>query len=384
MTTSRIYLDNAATSFPKPEVVYSAVDQYQRELGCAVGRGSSGAATQVQSLVNRCRSNLAELLGVPKPEHVLFAFNGTDALNLAIHGLLRPGDRVITTCWEHNSVLRPLKYLEANGIQTEYLAPNEQGTFSLDELQSLLDKPTRLVILTHASNVTGCLQPLEEATRLAKERDALVLIDAAQTAGHVPINFKELGADALACPGHKGLLGPLGTGLLVIREGLEQELNPTRQGGTGTDSISESQPSELPARYESGNHNAIGLVGLRASSEWILQQGVANIERQVGELAELLESGLSSLPRVEVLGVGPKVGVVSISVPNIDPQVMASLLDQHFHIETRAGLHCAPRSHAALGTLDLGGAVRFSIGPFTTASEIEMAVEAVAQICAAM
>ncbi len=383
MSAERVYLDNAATSFPKPEAVYAAVDRYQRTLGCAVGRGNTRTGLEVQSLVDRCRVRAARLLGVPRAEQVLFTFNGTDALNLALHGLLNSGDRVVTTPWEHNSVLRPLKFLEQQGVSTTFLSPTPTGSIDLAELSEQLKVSTRLVVLSHASNVTGCVLPIQEAISLAHAAGALVLIDAAQTVGHVPINFQELGADLLAGAGHKGLLGPLGTGLLLLREGLHTSLRPIRQGGTGTQSELAEQPTTLPARYESGNHNAPGLIGLEAALEWIEQRSIHSLWQHEQQLVQLLLSGLQELHGLQVLGTGERVGVVSISAARLEPQVLATLLEEHFQIETRAGLHCAPRAHSALGTAALGGTVRLSIGPFNTEAHIEQTLEALAQIVSA-
>ena len=383
----RIYVDNAATSFPKPESVYAAVDHFQRELGTAVGRGATRSSLTVQGVVDRCRARAARLLGARRAEQVLFTFNGTDSLNLALHGLLHPGDRVIASPWEHNSVLRPLKALAASGVTTTYLSPTAAGTFDLNELQQALQQPTRLVVLTHASNVTGAIQPVAEAIDLAHQSGALVLIDAAQSAGHIPVHMGELQADLIACPGHKGLLGPLGTGLLLVREGLERELAPIRQGGTGTVSETEDQPNQLPSRYESGNHNAPGLFGLETSLAWLESQSLATLREHELELTAALLSGLQEIPGIIVHGpqeATARVGVISISLPQLPPQTFSTLLDEHFGIECRAGLHCAPRAHAALGTLAAGGTVRFSPGPFTTLEEIESILDAVAQIAASV
>lgn len=396
----RIYLDNAATSYPKPEAVYVAVERYQRELGTAVGRGATRAGSEVQRMVDRCRSRVARLFGARRPEQVIFTFNGTDSLNLALHGLLRRHDHVVTTTWEHNSVLRPLKSLAStHAVRTDIIATDNRGQVDLDQFQKRLTDSTRLVVVTHASNVTGVIQPVREMSRLARERGAVVLLDAAQTAGHIPVTLDDLGVDLIACPGHKGLMGPLGTGLLVMRSGLESELEPIRQGGTGTVSESDDQPATLPDRYESGNHNAPGLAGLEAALAW--KEGretphgsgqatgtdEANpVEEGTRPFAELL-SGLLQLPRVTVhYGHAdiPRVEVVSISVERMEPQVVCSLLDDHFGIETRAGLHCAPLAHAALGTNVQGGTVRFSTGPLTTLDNVDRTLEALGQIVATL
>lgn len=382
----RIYLDNAATSFPKPEEVYAAVDRYQRDLGAAYGRGASRSAMQTQQLVEQCRHRAAQLLGAPDPRHVVFTLNGTDSLNLALHGLLRAGDHVVITPWEHNSVLRPLRALkESRGVNTTVLPHSPDGRVSLDDVRAAIRSDTRLLVVTHASNVTGVVQPVEEMIRIAKSAGCRVLVDAAQSAGHRPLDhlMKQCGADLVACPGHKGLLGPLGTGLLAITQGTEAVLSPVREGGTGTSSESDEQPTTLPDRYESGNHNVPGLCGLGAALEWLAEQSVERIQQHDLELTRQLLDGLRQCPGVSVFGdvePGSRVGVVSFSIPGTEPQAVAGILDQHFGIEVRAGLHCAPGSHRALGTFEGGGTVRMSVGPFTTPEEVDRALEAVAQI----
>lgn len=385
----RIYLDNAATSFPKPEAVYRAVDRYQRELGSAVGRGSSRAGLEVQRIVERCRNRAARLLGAAGAERVIFTANGTDSLNLALHGLLREGDRVLTTVWEHNSVWRPLADLrERLGLVVNVIPPG-QGLVDLDAFRDALRTGCRLVVLTHASNVTGEILPVAELARMAHEAGALVLVDAAQTAGHEPVSLSDLGADLIATPGHKGLLGPLGTGLLILGEGIETQLRPMRQGGTGTSSESDRQPETLPERYESGNLNAPGIVGLEAALDWREQHSrEGEFETRDLRLAfSRFIASLRGLPGLVVhrrTGAQPGVDLVSLSSPRVAPQVLAALLEEHFGIETRAGLHCAPRAHQELGTFDQGGTVRFSAGQFTTTDHLDTALAALAQITAAM
>lgn len=380
----RIYLDNAATSFPKPESVYAAVDHYQRDLGGAVGRSATRIGSEIQRTVDQCRHRMATLLGVSKANNVIFTLNGTDSLNLALHGLLRAGDRVIATLWEHNSVLRPLSSLaESQQLQTSFVRADEQGTLDLDHLRELLKVKTRLVCITHASNVTGIVQPVAEAAALAHQAGALVLVDAAQTVGHLPVSMTDLGADLLACPGHKGLLGPLGTGILAIRAGLEDELQSIRQGGTGTTSESESQPDTLPEKFESGNHNAPGIFGLAAATKWLQDHGIAKIQSHEEQLTQQLIEGLRDLPHVRVVlgdSESQRVGLVSIVMDRIEPQTLSSLLDEHFSIETRAGLHCSPRAHQTLGTINSGGTVRFSFGPLNTTEDVDATLEAMAQI----
>lgn len=385
MSTPRIYLDNAATSYPKPKQVWDAVDRYQRELGTAIGRGSSRAGEEVQRIIDRCRTQISRHFGVSRPEYVLFANSGTDALNMAIFGLLNEGDRVIMTPWEHNSVLRPLAALaRKKNVQTVSLRSDSAGGIELESLEEALQTPASLLIITHASNVTGVIQPVREVARMAQAAGVPVLLDAAQTAGHCPVNMADLGVDLIACPGHKGLMGPLGTGVLMLSEKIAPLLEPFRYGGTGTSSESPEQPLNLPDRFEAGNLNAPGLVGLAAAMDWHVDQkesagGWAGMSAFIQDLTNIpgLICHLAESPL-------PRVDVVSLSVPRVAPQVMATLLDEHFGIECRAGLHCAPLAHRELKTLEQGGTVRLSPGPFTTEEEIDRTLEALAQIVVAM
>lgn len=380
----RIYLDNAATSFPKPETVYFAVEQWQRYSGAAVGRGAYCEAVEGGRIVERCRRRAAELLGAERPDRVVFTFNGTDSLNLALHGLLRAGNHVVTSAIEHNSVLRPLRWLQERvGIEVTHVPADPQGRIEAAAIRAALRPHTRLVALIHASNVAGTLQPIADVADIARRSGALFLVDAAQTAGHLPINVGELGIDLLACPGHKGLLGPLGTGLLYIRPGLEDQIESPRQGGTGSRSEDDRQPTTLPDKYEAGNHNAPGLVGLEAALEFLQQRGIAAVHQHERELTARLLEGLRGIAGLAVHGPSTpadQVGVVSVSLPGWEPQVLAAVLDENFQIQTRAGLHCAPGAHRAIGTFEQGGTVRFSVGPFNTAEQIEAAVAALNEI----
>ena len=380
----RIYLDNAATSFPKPAVVHAATEHYSREVGVAVGRGSSRRAGEVRQTVARCRLRAAQLLGAGDPSEVVFTFNGTDSLNQAIHGLLQAGDHVVTSEVEHNSVLRPLRELERRGtIELTCVPADAAARVDPSAIRRALRAETRLGVLQHASNVTGVIQPIEEVGQIARAGGAVFLVDAAQSVGHLPLNVRALPVDLLACPGHKGLLGPLGTGLLWLRPGLEQRLQPVRQGGTGTRSEEPFQPEELPERLESGNHNAPGLYGLDAALGWLLEEGIPQLAARERELTERLLAGLGEISGVRIAGpeeAADRVGVVSFTHPGYEPQVLASLLDEAFGVESRAGLHCAPGAHRAAGTFERGGTVRLSCGPFTTQEDIDAAIDAVSEL----
>jgi cysteine desulfurase/selenocysteine lyase len=383
-SVSRIYLDNAATSWPKPDVVYDAVDHYQRHCGAAAGRGAYRQAQQAQQVVTEARLSCARLLGVEKSQQIAFTSNGTDALNLAIHGLLRPGDHVVTTVCEHNSVLRPLHTQSLrHKVEVSYVDCDAAGFIDPDSFRQAFRPNTRLAIVNHASNVTGAVQPIAEFAEVAHQRGALLLVDAAQTAGCMQIDVEQLGIDLLATGGHKGLLGPLGSGILYVSPGLETQLHTLRQGGTGTQSQADSHPEEMPERLEAGNLNMPALAGLAAAANYLGQRTVEAIHQQTAERTRQLYEGLRSIDRVHLVGPSPeqpRVGVVSCMLEGYDPQEVAAGLDASYGIECRAGLHCAPRMHAALGSDRAGGLIRFSPGWATTTAQIEQALEGVAAL----
>lgn len=381
----RIYLDNAATSWPKPDSVYDAVSRYLRECGAPAGRSVYAEAHQANQAVTAARASLAKFLGADDPRRVIFTLNGTDALNLAIHGLLDEGDHVVTTVVEHNSVLRPLRQLETcRGVKVDRVACNVRGYVDPLAIRRAIRPKTKLVAVTHASNVTGTIQNISEITAIAHEREAVVLVDAAQTLGYLPIHVGELGIDLLAAPGHKGLLGPLGTGLLYLRAGMERRIRTLREGGTGTQSDDDRQPQMLPYKYEAGSLNVPGIVGLGAGIDFLPMQG-NRLREHHQQLTDRLIAGLIDIGGVRVFGpaeASERVGVVSIAIEGYDPQEVAATLDGAHRVQVRAGFHCAPLMHAALGTLDLGGAVRFSIGVFNTEADIDAAIAAVAEVAA--
>ena len=357
MKSPRIYLDNAATSWPKPSVVYDAVDDYQRRLGVAVGRGGYAAAKEVAELVEAARQRIADLIHAGSASQVIFTFNCTDALNLAIHGILRGDDHVVTSTAEHNSVLRPLRWLEdRGGIRVTRVPCDPNGWVDPDGIRTAIRTDTKLIALTHVSNVTGTIQPINEVAQIARDRGMLFLVDAAQSMGHMPLSVEELGADLLAAAGHKGLLGPLGTGLLYIREGLETLVDPVRQGGTGSASYDDRQPLTLPTKYESGNPNAPGLVGLGAAVDYLSQRGIAEIHRHESALTSRLLGGLAEISGVRIHGApadGRRLGVVSITLADQSSPEVAAILDQEYQIQVRAGIHCAALIHDELGTPDV-------------------------------
>lgn len=383
-TSQRIYLDNSATTWPKPESVYEAVNCFQREIGAPNGRSAYREAVESNRIVERARRGVAGLINVAEPSQVIFAFNCSDALNLAIHGVVQPRDHVVTTVCDHNSVLRPLRALrESAEIEVTYVPCDGSGFVSPDDIRVALRPDTRLVAVNHASNVTGALQPIEAIGKIVREHEALYLVDAAQSLGHVPLDVTRVDADLLAAPGHKGLLGPLGTGFLYIRPGVEDQVVPLRYGGTGTQSEEDRQPEVLPEKYEPGNHNLIGLAGLVAACDFLQRKSIAAIHAHHVALTERLITGFQEIDGITIYGPplsSNRSSVVSINAEGYDPQELAAVLEASHHIQCRAGLHCAPRMHAALGTAATGGAVRFSPGFSTTLEEIDTVVAAVQEV----
>ena len=383
-----IYLDNAATSFPKPECVYDAVNSFMRHNGAAVGRGSHAAAEAASRIVEQCRQRLSVLLDAASADRVAFTFNCTDSLNLLLRGLLRPGDRVVTTSLEHNSVLRPLTDLQQDGVDVEFVE-FDSATGMVDPADiaaAVAAGPTHLVVLNHASNVCGTIQPAKEVAEIAHAADARFLLDAAQTLGHIPLSVRDIGVDFLAAAGHKGLMGPLGTGVLYVADGLEQVLRSVRSGGTGTASESLQQPITMPTLFESGNLNAPGIAGLNAAAEWILQTSVDALHAASHNLMTPLFESLAAIDGVRLHGTQSaekNVGLLSFTVEGMDSREVATILDQSFGIQCRPGLHCAPLVHRRLQTSESGGTVRLSVGAFNTAADITAAADAVQQIAAA-
>lgn len=383
--TPRIYLDNAATSFPKPASVHQAVSNYMVHNGAAFGRGSYADSDAAAQIVTECRQRIGRLISA-RAQDLAFTFNCTDSLNLLLRGLLKRGDRVVTTTLEHNSVLRPLNQLRRELDLSVSFANFDPGTGELDlsEMEALIQsQPVRLVVLNHASNVTGVVQPVSEVVRMARGVGALVLLDAAQTTGHHEISVEELGVDFLATAGHKGLLGPLGTGLLYVRPGLGDQLVPIRCGGTGTQSESPEQPRDLPGLFESGNMNMPGISGLNASVEWLLDQDRGKLSLVIKQHLEALRSGLEAFSAVRLLtpADSPNAGILSFTIEGVDSREAATILDSSFGVQCRAGFHCAPLVHEQFCTQDSGGSLRLSPGVFTSDEDIERTVNAVQQLC---
>lgn len=385
---NRIYMDHAATSFPKPQEVIDAMVRYQTELGASPGRGAYAEAQESAAGMQACRERINTLLNGQSPDHVVFTLNTSDALNLAIRGLVRPGDHVVTTWLDHNSVLRPLNELEARGeiTQTRVRCDPSTGLVDPEDLRAAVTERTRLIACVHGSNVTGTLQPVRVIGAVARACGVPLLVDAAQTAGHVPIDVQADGIDLLAAPGHKGLLGPLGTGFLYLRPGIEKQMRTVREGGTGSRSELDVQPNFMPDRFESGSHNAPGILGLSAGVKFILERGVealwAHEQTLIRAMLEGLGDATPGLTLYGPPGVADRCAVFSVRVAGIDdPLELAARLEREYGLLTRAGIHCAPLAHRTIGTHAVGGTTRLSFGPFTTLEDVAHARHALAQIC---
>ena len=381
MDDALIYLDNAATTFPKPvSVLEKMVETYLR-IGVSPGRGSYDLSVEAESLVGEVRQKMARFFGAPDPDRVVFTSNATDALNLAIQGMLRPGDHVVSTRLEHNSVLRPLYHLRQQGIiEYDLVGFDARGFVHPEDVVAALRPTTKLVILCHASNVLGTIQPVQEIGRLCAERGVPVLIDTAQSAGVIPIDMQSWQIAALAFTGHKAMLGPTGIGGLVLNRGIEIE--PTRFGGTGLESGSPVHTETFPHRLEAGTLNLMGIIGLSEGLDFLQTMGIELIHAKEMELLATLRDGLSLIDGIELYcaeNLSNHVALLTANVRGMDPDDVGSILDADFHIAVRAGLHCAPLVHEGLGTLP-HGSVRFSPGPFNRMEDIEKTLEAMAEI----
>jgi len=381
----RLYMDNAATSFPKPRQVHEAMARYATDVGASAGRGGYAEAQESGRIIRLCREQLNTLFHGTDPNQFVFTLNCSDALNLAIQGLLKPGDHAITTWMDHNSVLRPLNALATAGTITHTAVRVDPVNCLVDpdDIRKAITPRTRLIAVVHGSNVTGTLQRVRDIGRIAREHGIPFLVDAAQTAGHVPIDVQADGIDLLAFPGHKGLLGPLGTGALYIRPGLEKDLRPLRFGGTGSISEQDVQPDFMPDKFESGSHNAIGIAGLSEGLAWVLARGIASIDEHDRGLCKCFMEevdGVDGLRYFGPQGMAHRMGVFSVRIHDIDPLVLAQRLESEFGILSRAGLHCAPLAHRTIGTLPFGGTTRLSFGPFVELIEVKYAADALSQI----
>ena len=375
-----IYLDNAATSWPKCPQVIAAMQEYLCECGGSPGRAGHGKSLTSSRMVYDTRDQLAALFNVASTDRLIFAKNATEALNMILFGFLNPGDHVVTSSMEHNAVMRPLRQLERGGVTLSIAACDSQGRLDPDSLRQLMTPKTRLLLINHASNVTGTIQPIAEIGALARETGVRFAVDAAQTAGVCPLDMQQHGIDFLAFTGHKSLGGPQGTGGLALGSGVD--LRPLIYGGTGSASESELQPDFLPDKLESGTLNAIGLAGLSAALADLVAFGLGNVLPHEQELLRRFRDGLRELPHIEVYGPADpteSVGVLSLNIAGISCDEVGVRLEQQFGIFTRTGLHCAPAAHRSIGTLSRG-TVRFSLSRFTTGADIDAALAALASI----
>jgi cysteine desulfurase / selenocysteine lyase len=372
-----IYLDNAATSWPKPETVYREMDRFIRQQGANPGRAGFRMAVEAMRVVEEARVLLKSFFHVGDNGHIIFTLNCTDSLNIALKGILRSGDHVITSRLEHNSVSRPLNKLKESGVEYSRVDHDRDGCIDPKSVEESINDRTRMIVLTHASNVLGTILPIAEIGMIAKKRGVIFLLDASQTAGALPINLDELNVDVMACSGHKGLLGPPGTGLLILNSKLE--IDSLREGGTGSVSEEPLQPLKYPDRLEAGTPNTMGIAGLKAGIEFLNHKGLAEIRRHEVSLLTYLLEGIGQIPGAVIYGpreATGRTGLLSFNLKGWDPQELAAVLETNFDICCRAGLHCAPWAHDFLGTMP-GGSVRLGIGSFNTLEEMKITVDAI-------
>ncbi len=376
-----IYLDNAATTFPKPETVARAVYDYMTRQGCSVNRGCYGAAYDVAEAVYDTRERLARLFRGPACQHVIFTQNVTESLNVLLKGFLRPGDHILVSAMEHNAMMRPLRQLEARGVTFDRIPCNRLGELDLASLPGLLRPNTRAIAVTHASNVCGTVLPIAALGAFAQAQGLRFFVDCAQTAGVLPIDMGAMHIDALAFTGHKGLLGPQGIGGFVLSPDLAPQIEPLLSGGTGSLSHTEDIPAFLPDRFEPGTPNLPGILGLRAALMWLEEMGLEAVFDHEMALTRRFLAGLGEIRNISLIGKGDcenRTGVVSIQCPDLAR--VAYELDSRYGIQTRVGLHCAPAAHRTLGTYPTG-TIRFSFGWWNTPGDVDAALLALKELC---
>lgn len=374
-----IYLDNAATSRRKPQEVIDAVVFAMTSLGNA-GRGTTEAALDAARTIYGARDKIAGFFGVKNPKQVVFTANSTESLNIAIHGLIKPGDHVISSVMEHNSVLRPLYEREEAGAELSLIECDGKGRLLTDDIEKNIRDNTRAIVLTHGSNLTGNVNDIEAVGRIAKAHGLLFIVDASQTAGVLPIDVEKMNIDVLCFTGHKSLLGPQGTGGMCVREGLEIE--PLKRGGSGVDTYNRRHPSEMPTALEAGTLNGHGIAGLSAAIDFIEKTGIDEIREKEQSLLKRFVEGVRDIPGVKLYGdfdAEVRCPVVALNIGNADSSEISDILSMDYDIATRPGAHCAPEMHESLGTVDQG-AVRFSMSYFNTGEEIDSAICAVREI----
>jgi len=379
----KIYLDNAATTFPKPKCVIDAMVDFMTNIGCSPGRGGYENSLQSGRLVFEARNIINGFFNGPGVDNVIFTPNITSSLNIAIKSMFKSGWHIITTSMEHNSVIRPLRRLEIdNNISITIVNCNADGTLDPEELKRAITKDTRAVIMTHASNLIGTIMPIQDIGNICKENGLYFILDTAQTAGVLDIDFKGLNLDFLAFTGHKGLLGPQGTGGFIVSDRANMIMTPFIEGGTGSKSDLDIQPNFLPDKFESGTFNTPGIVGLKAGVEFIKNTGIDNIRNHESILADIFINGLKSINGVDIHGPldsHKQTSTIAINIKDMDASEVSYILDSKYGIMNRAGMHCTPLGHKTIGTFPKG-ALRFSIGYFNTENEIEYTLDAINKI----
>lgn len=382
----KIYLDNGATTFPKPREVADAVYEYMTSVGANINRGGYQVAYDLEGTVYETREMLAELFGGGDCKNVVFTKNITESLNVILKGFLQPGDHVLCSSMEHNAVMRPLVQLEKKGIEFDRIPGNDKGELDLAAVEGMIKENTAAIVMTHASNLVGTVNPIKEVGQICRKHGLAFIVDTAQTAGVLPIDMKEMCIDALCFTGHKSLLGPQGIGGFIIRDHMVDLIDPLISGGTGSISHTEEIPDFMPDRFEPGTMNIPGIVGLHAALKWINDKGLDAIaahelgltQRFLDGLKPLEERGLIKI--IGLKGTEGRTGVVSIQTLSVDCADAAFRLDFEYGIMTRVGLHCAPNAHKTLGTFPTG-TIRFSFGIFNTEEEVDTAVRAIEEIC---
>ena len=381
-----IYLDNAATSFPKPESVYKAVSDTLRKYGSSPGRGGHKMSIQTERLIFETREKIASFFNIPNSSNVIFTFNVTMGINLALKGFLKAGDHVLTSSMEHNAVMRPLKRLEnppLGGISKTVVQCSKEGFLNSKDIEREIKPNTKLIIITHASNVVGTILPIREVGEIAKKKGIAFLVDAAQSAGLLPIDVQRDNIDMLGCTGHKSLFGPQGTGFLYIKDGFD--VKPLIEGGTGSNSESDEMPDFFPDKFQAGTLNTPGIAGLGAGIEFIQNEGLKNIRAKELHLTTEIMNGLKNIKGVKLYGsLNPldRVAVVSFNIEGKDPADVGNILNEKYDIMSRVGLHCAPNAHRTIGTFPVG-TVRVSVGYFNTEGDIDKLIKAVRDIAKA-
>lgn len=374
-----IYLDNAATTMQKPDCVIEAVAQAMGHMGNS-GRGAYGEALDASRMIYETREQLSSLFGLGNPKQAAFSCNSTEALNTAILGLLGPGDHVISTVMEHNSVLRPLYRLEKEGAQISFCPCDEKGRLRMEELPGLVKKNTKALVCTHASNLTGNANDLMTLGAFCKERGLLFIVDASQTAGVLPIDMKAMNIDVVCFTGHKSLYGPQGTGGLCVREGLS--IRPLKSGGSGVHTYLKEHPPEMPTALEAGTLNGHGIAGLHAALQFLSDTGIENIHRHEMNLLRQFYQGIQEIPGIRVYGdldTDYRAAVLALNIGDYDSSEVSDELSYRYGISTRPGAHCAPLMHQSMGTVDQG-MVRFSFSWFNTKEEVDLAIQAIREL----